>query len=228
MSDFLTNLAARALAAPSLRPRTRSRFEPASSESVEVEGAPLPASRQRRVIAVAPATEQDDIVADADVLPSPRGRRPWRDAGESAIEPQQSPDRIEHEVSRTVATREHHLERVIEKHETTIRVRSQSTVPATAESRRDGKPRHRHDEQQPRIERERIAERAPSAFAERRPNARQPRTKTPAAPEPVIHVSIGRVEVRAVPSTPAPHRARARTAPMTIEEYAAKKAKGRP
>ncbi|HEY2324276.1 MAG TPA: hypothetical protein VGJ82_15560, partial [Thermoanaerobaculia bacterium] len=59
MSDFLGHLAARALAQPSLRPRTRSRFEPAEAEesplhwpagTAKEETAPAPAIVQRRAI----------------------------------------------------------------------------------------------------------------------------------------------------------------------------------
>ena len=38
MSDFLTNLAARAIAVPTLRPRTRSRFEPVGAGEEEAAG----------------------------------------------------------------------------------------------------------------------------------------------------------------------------------------------
>jgi len=267
MSDFLTNLAARAMAAPSLRPRTRSRFEPAADASpwartteqrdaivrplrsktgatfeAALEAKPRldtgeaadrdlsspPASAQRQVIAAPPMIEKAGIDADADLQPSPRRRRPSRDRDDSEPEPQPSHDRIEQEVSRTVATSEHHVERVIEKRETTVRVRPADAVP-TAEPPRADDRRHRYDEQPPRIEPQRHAPRAPFAIAEQRTPARQARTETPpAAPDPVIHVSIGRVEVRAVAAAPAPKRARGRTAPMTIEEYAARKAKGRP
>jgi hypothetical protein len=237
MSDFLTNLAARALASPSLRPRTRSRFEPAADanprldagEPVDLEVPSLPASTQRHAIAAAPLIEKADVVADPDRRASRRSPRPSRDLDESEPEPRRSRDRIEQEVLLTTATREHHLERVIEKRETTVRVHAENTVRTAAESPRDTEPSHRHDEQPPRIEPQRHTPRAAFAIAERRPSTRQPRTETPpAAPEPVIHVSIGRVEVRAVAPAPAPQRARARTAPMTIEEYAARKAKGRP
>ena len=48
-----------------------------------------------------------------------------------------------------------------------------------------------------------------------------------AAPEPIIHVSIGRVEVRAS-APPAPQRAARNAAKMSIDDYVARKnAKGR-
>ena len=42
------------------------------------------------------------------------------------------------------------------------------------------------------------------------------------APEPVVHVSIGRVEIRAVPAT-TPKTAPRRSTAMTIDEYAARR-----
>jgi hypothetical protein len=236
MSDFLTNLAARVLAVPSLRPRTRSRFEPASDagpwlgrpEATEVDAPPQAASAQLRVIASAPMSEQREVIADADVQPPPSSQRRSRDSEEMVTEPAPTRDPATHEVSRSVHTSERHIERVIENRETIVRVDGDAATAPVEEARRDGEPRHRHDEQPPRIERERQVQQAPFVAPDRRPSTQQRHDETPAAPEQVIHVSIGRVEVRAVPSTPAPQRARARTAPMNIEEYAAKKAKGRP
>ncbi len=57
----------------------------------------------------------------------------------------------------------------------------------------------------------------------------RPHIEAPAAPEPTIHVSIGRVEVRAAAPPATPQRTRTRNAPMTLEDYAARRnAKGRP
>jgi len=38
-------------------------------------------------------------------------------------------------------------------------------------------------------------------------------------PEPTVHVTIGRIEVRAVPNDPPPRRERKRSPQMTLEEY---------
>ena len=65
-------------------------------------------------------------------------------------------------------------------------------------------PRHRYDEQPPRIERTVVSREMHFANAAPRPaRAPQSRMEVPAQSEPVIQVSIGRVEVRAVTPPPA-------------------------
>jgi len=97
---------------------------------------------------------------------------------------------------------------------------------------------HRYDEQQPRI----IERRGPRQIEERQveevarervihntiertrrgPGRARQGTDAPPAPEPVIQVSIGRIEVRAVPSTPTA-RSAPRSGTMTIDDYVAKR-----
>ncbi|HEV2844921.1 MAG TPA: hypothetical protein VG477_08755, partial [Thermoanaerobaculia bacterium] len=49
----------------------------------------------------------------------------------------------------------------------------------------------------------------------------------PSAPEPVIHVTIGRIEVRATPAPKAPARERqAARPPVDLEEYLRQRSKG--
>jgi len=96
--------------------------------------------------------------------------------------------------------------------------------------------RHRHDEEPPRVirgddvhtvERERIREvrTAPPRIITRetlRRAAALAATAAPAESEPAIHVSIGRVEVRAVTPPPSAATERAPRRPMSIEQYAAR------
>jgi hypothetical protein len=270
MSDFLTNLAARALAAPSLRPRTRSRFEPAPDSSpwsgelppattgIEAEAATPPA-RPRAPATRASAEQNFDLPIAAAVPPAPRTRRPPRSMEETIAEPQPQeqpaaslrPRRDEpasggvplqpqapttgpaaaspNDPSHTIHTTERLFERVVERHDTTIRIETANAPDAPAAPRRDASVPHRHDEQPPSLEREQRLRPEIFAMHDARPAPRQRHAEAPAAPDPVIHVSIGRVEVRAVTPAAPPPRARMHNAPMTIEEYAARRnAKGRP
>lgn len=239
MSDFLTNLAARALGAPTLRPRTRSRFEP------EPDASPwLAASSQDSAVGRGTASPGPPVRSGATLTPqSERRLAGTRDpATAPRLRPRASSEETPaHEVAKlmapprelrieNVATQEIRSERVIEKHDTTVRVEVPATRDADIEPPRASEPRHRYDEQPPRIEkRERRETPSPITVRDARPAPPRSQGEPAAASEPVIHVSIGRVEVRAVTPPPAPQRARARNAPMTVEDYAARKnAKGRP
>jgi hypothetical protein len=239
MSDFLSNLAARTIAAPSLRPRTRMRFEPEPSEEMgapQVLDAPrVPAAAK----AEAPAAEPSrPVVAREANVPVQR------------VEPPPATERV---VERTTAAppappREHVVERVVPRagetvvvervHETTIETTAPQTVErAVARDEPSAPRRHRYDEQPPRVDesvptktdrheasprervitrretnRQRIEKQLESRVTEPAPNA-----------EPVVHVTIGRVEVRAV-TQPAPQRPAAQRSPvMTIDDYVAKR-----
>lgn len=263
MSDYLTNLAARSLAAPSLRPRTRARFEPEANASpwatlpsseVAVSEDALPVPRMSHRVNAVPIAESVDErpqleraqhtprviegepVAQARLdATTPRAMAPTP-AHESHIEriethretkstshvPQTS-ERLTQRISERV------IERIHEPHETIIRneVTPEGHVADVPTAREQ--PRHRHDEQPPQITRE---TQPSTTFITREvhsPSRPMHGAETAQASEPVIHVSIGRVEVRAVTSAPTPQRTRTRNAPMTVEDYAARRnAKGRP
>ncbi len=267
MSDFLTNLAARALGAPTLRPRTRSRFEPepGASSWIEAPADPVieraaeaahePASRPAaepatRSVPERPAPRRPDHPSrspralENDLAPSPRQRGETRSA--EAAPPLLKTEVLPHHSTTIAKHTEHHttervVERAIEHHDhTVVRVERETPSrpvvepaserpedsPATPRPD-DSPPRHRYDEQPPRIERERR-----EALPGREPRPAPPssaRIEAAAVPEPTIHVSIGRVEVRAAAPAATPQRTRTRNAPMTIEDYAARRnAKGRP
>lgn len=56
---------------------------------------------------------------------------------------------------------------------------------------------------------------------------RQPWAPEPAAPQPVINVTIGRIEVRATPAPKAPARERQAARPaVDLEEYLRQRSKG--
>lgn len=243
MSDFLTNLAARTIAQPSLRPRTRMRFEPAGSEEPQVPAAfqsvrsgdhreastfSLPAVAKSEGVTDVPAAElrarhepTDMPVSqahdgEANELPSP----PSIDAPvrqQALREPARETRVIE---TREVPTIETVIERVVE-------------------------PPHRLDEKPPRVIREeRVAAGQTHIQTEIRERTREriiraretQLTTSPsirrsqaaeataaAAAEPIIHVSIGRVEVRAVTTATPPARPPRQSTIMTIDDYAAKR-----
>jgi hypothetical protein len=266
MSDFLTNLAARSLSAPTLRPRTRAIFEPEVNASpwatlpsshVAERGAEAPAPQATRRSIAPPVPEHADGREQETQPTRPAQRSPDHDepaperrpqtavfesqphdgALPSYAPPELRIERVEthHETSTASHTRqtteiltERVLDRAREQHDTTVRI--ETPRPADANTTPDPMaPRHRNDEQPPRIARE---ARQPSAMfipREPRPSPRQTTPGPSPSSEPVIHVSIGRVEVRAVVPAPTPQRSRARNAPMTVEDYAARRnAKGRP
>jgi hypothetical protein len=220
MSDFLTHLAARSLAPPTLRPRTLSRFEaeaPAEGpENEEPQSVPR-AEVRRTTTSVVAAPPPASAVTHEEVI-----REHTRD--------------VVHEASTT---------RVVERREQIVR----------AEARAETTQRQVNEEQPPAARREtsreetrpallpRREQRVPDANVDQRRPAFSPLVRgeaesRPAFPqareapisresEPVIHVSIGRVEVRATTSAAPPRTAR-RNAAMTIDDYVARKnAKGR-
>jgi len=266
MSDFLTNLVARTIAQPTLRPRTRSRFEPPIAEPSPV-WAETSATRK----AEPPATSPSPIPSPTRIATTPAMER-RHPAGRSAgfqpavptpidatsesvhlstEENTDVPERVSAETppARTVVVErtetrdvprrqvevqrslERIVDRVVETRERTI------TVPETERSENTPPPErilpHRHDEEPPRVsatEPTRIAppqrERVTRTSVERdRPRraAHPPETvEKPIDPiEPVIHVSIGRIEVRAVAAAE-PQR-KTRRPPMSIEEYTARR-----
>lgn len=238
MSDFLTHLAARSLAPPTLRPRTLSRFE-----------AEAPAE--------APENEDSQSVARAEV------RRTTAQPVAAAAPPTASAVTHEevirehtHDVVREASTT-----RVVERREEVVRreeaVRAATVAATVAPAIPAGTTQRQvNGEQPPAGRREpsgdenrpaslpRREQRVPDAIAEQRRPAFSPLVRgqvesRPALPpqtreasiaresEPVIHVSIGRVEVRATTSAAPPRTAR-RNAAMTIDDYVARKnAKGR-
>jgi hypothetical protein len=226
MSDFLGNLAARTIAEPTLRPRTRSRFE-----GPAIEEAPLvwPETPQRVETSPPPAERRRPASRPGGVSPPPsEGGHAVRPAAEdTGVPPTQRDPTGVREVTREVVAHEveHDVERVIETSERVVR------VPAAARP-------HRFEEQPPRIierrepreieevHRDRVI-RTMTAERPQRIAGRSPSPEPAAQPEPVIQVSIGRIDVRAVPSAPPP-RSAPRNAAMTIDDYVAKrKAKDR-
>jgi hypothetical protein len=273
MSDFLTNLAARALGAPTLRPRLRSRFEPApATGDVPFESAPprlssgraatvdasfetprrtsvdfaqavQPATQQRQPSIIpsettkqrveeshtAPPTSAHIAVHPPQQAAPPQRRTLVTAATTTIISPRSTPppahvssQPITETVTKTL------IETIAETREIIIREPAvlgpeSATPPPTP-------PRHRYDEQPPRIERTVVSRELHFANSAPRPaRGTQSRMEVPAQSEPVIQVSIGRVEVRAITPPPAakPNRT-PRAAAMSIDDYAARRnAKGR-
>src|SRR5258708_11441458 len=251
MSDFLTSLAARTIAAPSLRPRTRSRFEPAEGEPA-LPVAAIPGRREAIARAMAPPP-REPVSHAAELQPLTAG-----------VEPVERHDAMEIRTPREERRREPHsevrtetvldtVERVIETHDT-VEIHDTRTItqplpspapaapaPDTRLVRRsdDAPPATRHqpreDAAQPppprpdatRDIRERVITRREAMPAPpprtTRPRPRAAAAEPAASPEPVIHVSIGRVEVRAVTARETPQRTPKRSPVMTIDDYVAKR-----
>jgi hypothetical protein len=239
MSDFLSNLVARTMAQPALRPRTRSRFEEQTQSQTKAqtsEEAPLvwpeagASSESRAIAQAAPAgrvateiREVGGVRQEARTLPSgetplgqPAGRR-------RSIKDEDGGGAPAGSVKPVKAETAGEMDRPVEMAETTERV---VRVPVAARP-------HRYDEQPPRIverrgpreieevERERVVHHTIERTRRVSDRARQSADASP-APEPVIQVSIGRIEVRAVPAAP-PARGGARGGTMTIDDYVAKR-----
>jgi hypothetical protein len=288
VSDFLTNLAARTLAAPTLRPRTRMRYEPdggdappspivpearphETSDTREV-GAPMQSPHVQPTVAEpvrAPrqATPLEPI-ADTEVpLPRPAPTRDWparsgptdarphatpasetptlpdpvpairdlREPMRARDPPPAQPDILGAEERGVAAKRDVEF--------TELPIARQIAVaasPTKEEPLRD--KRHRYDQvpllapdeasgrqgPPPIIEtREPVARRSPAPARTLRAHTRMETDSVAAPQEPVVHVSIGRIEVRAVTPPAATAPAPRRSPIMTIEEYVAKR-KGRP
>jgi hypothetical protein len=281
VSDFLTNLAARTLAAPTLRPRTRMRYEPDAealppppvadavlheTRDVKELGAPMQSPdaqstvaelvrvphRTARVEAAAGTEMQRDWhslrlerpeapghatpASETPTLPDrvPAARNP-REPMRAREPPAAQRDIIGVEERGVAAERDVEF--------TELPIARQITVaasPTKEEPLRD-KP-HRYDEvpplaleeaggrqeQPPIIEvREPVVRRSPPPARTLRAHTRMEADSVTAAQEPVVHVSIGRIEVRAVTPPAARAPAPRRSPIMTIEEYVAKR-KGRP
>ena len=221
MSDFLTHLAARSLAPPTLRPRTLSRFE-----------AEAPAET--------PENEEMQSVARAEV------RRTTTQPVVAALPPASAVthEEVIREHTRDVV-REASTTRVVERREQTVRtetlagatqqqVNEEQPTAARRETSRDEARPALLSRREQRVPDANTDERRPAfspivrGRAESRPALTQAREASISREsEPVIHVSIGRVEVRAMTSA-APPRTTRRNAAMTIDDYVARKnAKGR-
>ncbi len=267
MSDFLTNLAARTLGAPTLRPRLRSRFEPApATGDIALESAPqrLSSGRVARVdgsaelprgmtVDAVPSMQQATHQRQPSLVPSDT-KQPVADdrtappaSADIAVHPPQPaapPERRKVAAATTPISSsrsmppparvlsesitESRIESIVETRE--IIVREPATPGAASTTPPPAQPRHRYDEQPPHIERTMVTREMHFAnAAPRSSRAPQSRMEIPAQSEPVIQVSIGRVEVRAVAPPPAAKSNRTpRAAAMTIDDYAARRnAKGR-
>lgn len=225
MSDFLGHLVARTIAQPTLRPRTRSRFEAPSLEEAPLvwpEATQGVSQPQAQATPPSPTFEQTTTAADVESRPitrrngvAPTPALPPRDASRS---PEENPSRPAGEPETRVVV-EHDVQRVVETNE--------RVVPVAGPNRP-----HRFDEQPPRI----IERRGPRELEERhnervihsstdrihRVSGKAQPLESAATPEPVIQVSIGRIEVRA--ATPAsPARSAHRGTAMTIDDYVAKR-----
>jgi hypothetical protein len=264
MSDFLTNLAARALGAPTLRPRLRSRFEPApATGGITLESAPPTLSPGG--VARVDASAEPPRTMTVDVPPHLQQATHQRQPSLVPIETKQSLE-DDHTASPVSAVAIHPpqpaapaqrrtpagstttissitspparalsepitespTESIIETREIIIREPA-APGPASA-TPPPAQPRHRYDEQPPRIERTVVSRELHFASSAPRPaRGMQSRMDVPAQSEPVIQVSIGRVEVRAITPPPAAKSNRTpRAAAMTIDDYAARRnAKGR-
>ena len=211
MSDFLTHLAARAIAPPTLRPRVRSRFEP---EVEEVQ--PIAAQRSVTVPSV-PA-----VIAPPAPPVIPSGSDGPGRAGRAAVDAIATPAHPD-PPSTPLAMTERSVETVVDvrrevEHDVQRVVETQERVVAVPRIEREQVIRpHRFEVETPRVIRERTItiDRPPRTVA-REPQAIEPKQ------EPVVHVSIGRVEVRAIAQAHEP-RAATRTPKMTIDDYVARR-----
>jgi hypothetical protein len=224
MSDFLGHLVARTLAQPTLRPRTRSRFEAPSIEEAPLiwpEATP-PAQRDlerdpARPTALASPAQPSPPSQSSRTSPAATTTRQAEERRRPAGWPGGVPPPPE---ARTLpAPTQTHAEAPP----------AQEPERIAIETRREPRE-HRHDRQPPRI----IERRGPREIEEvhrervirtntntQRILSRTQQVATPNA-EPTIQVSIGRIEVRAVPSAP-PSRTAPRSGAMTIDDYVARR-----
>jgi hypothetical protein len=279
MSDFLTNLVARTVGAPSLRPRVRSRFEPPAAADPPALVARLEQSSPAATGVLASVSDtvpgptrarmtQQDLSVDpprrtATDAPLALRSEPQRGASRESGEPESpegdhgsapplttvarppvqpeapeqrrtpaaaAPPHVLSQARNVIAPARPLTESVIETREIVVR---ETATPATTHPQSPqppALPRHRHDERPPRIELPVPGPETRFVHAERRsPGVPHSRPEAPAPSEPVIQVSIGRVEVRAVTPQPAAKQGRApRPGAMTIDDYAARRnARGR-
>jgi hypothetical protein len=237
MSDYLSSLAARTIAAPSLTPRVRMRFEPETEEvapSLEQPATPPHARMtEREETESAPALseriiEHRTITAKKSggqaILPVPDvherdEKQDRRDRLSSTPVVERIAERIE--VPRPIVQRETELhERVTERVRTIEQQTAATTHHVTTETREEKQRPHRHDIEPPRVEREqpRAIERV--VRQEPRPRERAP-IAAPQTSEPTVQISIGRIEVRANAQAAPRASSRARSV-MTIDDYVAK------
>lgn len=221
MTDFFTSLAARSIATPSLRPRTRFRYEPPT------EGEALPRlgeaiqSHETAPAPVRAAVSRDPLPAfspsERFESPHPAPRQVHEERPEEAA------------ASHREITTERVFDRRVEHEQTTLRHVDQRTERETLEMKHvvvthDGevirpsaKP-HRYDEDPPRIERESRSKEATPA----------PESTKPASPEKRRQDTppLTRIE-RAdnpTPTTPAAHR----SVPPLVERRSAAAASNEP
>lgn len=222
MSDFLTHLAARSLAPPTLRPRTLSWFE-----------AEAPAE--------APENEELQSVARAEVRSTTAQPAVAAALPASAVTHEEVIREHTHDVVREASTTH-----VVERREEVVRAEAGAEItrrPVNGEQQPPAARRETSGDENRPASLPRREQRLPDANADQRRPAFSPLVRgqaesRPALPqareasisresEPVIHVSIGRVEVRATTAAAPPRNAR-RNAAMTIDDYVARKnAKGR-
>jgi hypothetical protein len=246
VTDFLTNLAARAIATPALRPRARLRFEPVP------EGEAMPSFA---VSSVAREAAQPATIAPQAALKPVAAHEPL----EPGLTPRQAAPRREQMTERIIersiehdTTTLHRIDTRVE-HDTTALHRIDTRVEHDAIVAAPVVPPHRYDEQPPRLareEREPPIERAPAhpsaaaetlsapeprrtdgrmtsevaqTRAERRATPQQAARRSPPSADQTVHVTIGRVEVRAVTPPAASNRSSRKGSAMTIDDYIAKR-----
>lgn len=221
MSDFLTHLAARALAQPTLHPRTRMRFEPETGEEPAAtwpERAPsTPIAEREPEHIAAIETARVDSEPSAPQPPRVITRDVVRTEQRVRIEPRVE-TRVEREVLHRVEPRVRMRDRVVREREV-VRNEIETTkiVP------------HRFDEEAPVI-REAApvhAPREPKRGGVPKPATLQERTPSLVTanpqPAPDVHVSIGRVEIRAITPPASSRKTAARSGTMTLDDYVAKR-----
>lgn len=263
MTDFLRNLAARTLAAPTLRPRGRLRFEPSPEETPlfeVVDSMPdrtsrasqppdppaadqIDASFEATRSSAAPAAGRSPVAADdpppAAATPLLAEQSSWSDrqvpvswlvhaqdftgAESPVVSPRPNAADATKSTAATVATVVQRLARQRSDH--IVRSAEIETAPRPA-------LHHRYDEQPPRIgaTREEITRAetdgtsaGPRASASRRAVSLAVAASS-AAEEPIVQVTIGRVEVRAsVSNVPRASRSSPATTPMSIDDYIARR-----
>jgi hypothetical protein len=245
VSDFLTHLAARTIAQPALRPRTQSRFEPPAMEE-----APLVwpvTAKSVSPIETSPAAETPEVKAERE-QEKPHATPP---AIRNAAPPEQTknvppPAIPEREViaseprvvhvprvsTRVVHEVEHDVERVVETNERVVAVPRDRVVESEPRTIIKTARPHRFEHEPPRVIRERQQgdaihhEREIRTTIDRPPRFVRDRAEPSGAaprPEPVIEVSIGRIEVRAVSSAAPQRQQPSRNGAMTIDDYVAKR-----
>ena len=273
MTDFLTNLAARTIAPPTLRPRTRMRFEPvedappamdepvAAAEGTTLFRRPLfrqPADPPRRSetrrptqhaasVPATPSPHAAEVAASHESAPPPQTRVIAGSHDVPVVEvrvPQERTVTVTRE-KRVVVPGDRRVVVVEQQQENVAQERppARAYVEASSAVRQPPSPLSLSTTTAAAA---RGAARQSGELPDRAPAARTPtrgstrvvnRTEhtremigthtreqlaSPPAAEPTIHVSIGRVEVRAVAPPAPPPRAQAQK-PMSIDDYMARR-----